>query len=78
MKELFSGYFVILWDGVPLGLDDASGGYPWKPSYPAGVKYWTSSASAHEYIRTFQKCDSQKMYADMVLKPVTIGINEGN
>lgn len=45
--------FVIIWDGKPIGLDTASGGYPFKTSYPGSVKYWETRESAQKYADMF-------------------------
>lgn len=36
-------------DGRLIGLDDNSGGYPWKPSHPQHVKLWDTKKAAIDY-----------------------------
>lgn len=45
-------------DGCLAGIDQASGGYPWKAYIPGtrdhlcGVKFWTSRIEAEDYCKT--------------------------
>lgn len=45
--------FVIIWNGKPVGLDSASGGYPYKTDVPCQVKYWDSREEAQKYMDVF-------------------------
>lgn len=36
-------------DGRLIGLDEASGGYPWKPTHPSSVKLWPMKREAINY-----------------------------
>lgn len=46
-------------DGCLAGLDQSSGGYPWKAYIPgsrdhlSGVHFWTSKAEAEKYCKMF-------------------------
>lgn len=47
--------FYCLMDGNKLiGLDESSGGYPWTPSYPCGIKYWAKREEAEKYNKIFK------------------------
>lgn len=69
--KLFEGKFIVLWDNEPLGVDDASGGYPYKTSYPGGIHWFPTRLAAEEYIWIFQR-GNDPMYANMQIKSATI------
>ena len=50
----FNLYWVMKYpDGSFVGIDDSSGGYPYKTSYPSGIKWWTNTKEAERYIQMF-------------------------
>ena len=56
MKDLFIGKYIIVYpDNSPVGLDLPSGGYPYKASHPATIKYWNTYGEAQKYISHFPK-----------------------
>ncbi len=52
---MFPNKFVILWDNAPVGLDYASGGYPYKCDSPAGTKFWNTRKEAEDYVDKFDE-----------------------
>lgn len=49
-------YWVLKYpDGGLVGLDDASGGYPYHASNPAGVRWWIRREDAEKYMKVCAK-----------------------
>ena len=47
---MIPNYFVIIWDNQPVGLDQASGGCPYKTDWPGSIKYWKTREAAQKYM----------------------------
>ena len=45
--------YVIIWDGLPVGVDQSSGGYPFKTKDANLVRYWRDLVEAEKYISIF-------------------------
>lgn len=45
--------YVIIWDGLPVGVDQNSGGYPFKTKDANLVRYWGDLVEAEKYISIF-------------------------
>lgn len=45
--------WVILWNNQPVGLDNDSGGYPFKTDNPNQIKYWATRGEAERYSDMF-------------------------
>lgn len=50
MSALGTYYGVVNDKNEPLGIDQASGGYPYVPSHPSGIKYWSTYEEALKYV----------------------------
>lgn len=57
-KEIWKGKYILLWtDGSPVGLDEHSGGYPFKVLFdPSSVRYFPNRKKAEEYRDKFPEC----------------------
>ena len=58
MQKVFHRFWVLKYpDGSYVGLDDASGGYPWKPGNlsPSLWKFWSTVEEAQKYSNCFPK-----------------------
>jgi hypothetical protein len=50
--------FVILWDNRPVGVDQGSGGYPYKTEIPCQIRYWDTRKEADDYRKIFEHSPS--------------------
>jgi hypothetical protein len=50
---MLPNYFILLWNNKPVGIDQNSGGYPYKTDYPGSVKYWETREKAQHYADMF-------------------------
>ena len=74
---MIPNYFVIFWNDRPVGLDNHSGGYPFKTEFPFQINYWASKEAAQKYIDTMQRADSEGHYSDMHIKEIQFRIVNG-
>lgn len=48
-RDPLSGFVIVDADGVPVGVDSSSGGYPFRALYPAQVAWFYSAQLAEVY-----------------------------
>ncbi len=66
--------FVILWDEKPVGLDNSSGGYPFKTENPSFIKFWETKKDAQVYIEVMQGSNTDSYYQNMKIIEVQFKI----
>lgn len=52
-------------DNSPAGLDEGSGGYPWKAPIFQCVKLWDSEAEANKYASSFKELHVEKITVEL-------------
>lgn len=50
---MYQYFFVNAKNGMCIGMDQDSGGYPYETSYPGSVHFWTSKKDAEYYYSMF-------------------------
>jgi hypothetical protein len=64
---MLPNHFVVLWDERPVGVDQHSGGYPYKTNIASEVRYFREREEAQKYVDTLQRSGSdQYIYMKVV------------
>ena len=61
--------------GQFVGVDQSSGGYPWRPSGLYDVDFWHSLIEAEDYCRHWNKGDGEDHYGFGDMKPMEFHFN---
>ena len=68
--------FVVFWNNQPVGLDQNSGGYPYKTDDPNLIQYFPTRADANYYVDVITSHGTSESFSGMLVKEIQFRIME--